>query len=982
MSPHFIERMFFLAFRPGRAAVGHTIIGRLPKSERWRVVVDLLRGPTLDTRAIAGATVKAADGRLKELSSDPSLSYCFWLLVRLANAAHGPNFVADVGRLGVKIQSSDTALSAIARVADRAQTELNRHPESGPFGELAALALRRALLETVGSEGRSLFGSSLEDLEHAFRRHSSAAQFGELTKLFFGDFYARTLRFYVDRELSNSVGTGGGAGNRGRRRRFHHGVGPARSAIGGDRRNVCGWLVLETVLGTRGGHPRRRCPAVRGPRPDEAPQGAAPRFPMSGHDVVHALFRCDGAAVPSAWSTSSWELDRPILTRGKDQDLDLKVESLAAKVVGLIDARAADLVRIAGYAYAADQMLSRGGPIDVHRKDWRRRLALCVPVSDPAFWTDPAQGGALREALGFLTDDEWDFAFDRAAPEASQLPLDLPALPAVETPDAIVLLSGGTDSLCALVAHVAAGGRPLVVSHRSAPQLDRWQRDLLQAVRGKFPSWRFPQLSFWVQRRRGDAANSARLRCALLFAALGAAVAGQIGVPSVLLPDNGYVSVNPSISGQLVGALASRSTHPKFLRLFNRLVEGAFPDPVQVCNPLADATRAEALEVLEPNGCGELLAATHSCGNHRGRTNAVPHCGGCSQCVDRRFSSVAAGLEEYDPAGRYGLDVFVAPLSEGEPRTVAESYVRFARATERATDDDLLKEHLQWLDALDPDDPGFGEAGLRLLDLMRRHADEVVGVFGDMIGRYKRPLARGELSPNSLLPMVLGVNREALSRELGEPEARPFASEDGPDRTPAAENVFVREHGVWHVSFRGRKGTYPRSRGMERLARLLAAQGRGISSLELMKGPSAKPATNDGAGVFIDEGLRPTDPGALGEIIDEPYEQGLKARAQELAVEIARARDVGDDEAVENALSELRWIERQWRGGRGMGGRRRRFSDEHEAARKAVQKSVAPVIAGFAATLPEMHEHLDRWVTLGATCRYDPVPKERWRVAM
>ena len=189
--------------------MGHTIIGRLPKSERWRVVVELLQGPTLDTRAVAGATVKAAYERLRLLGRDPSLTYCFWLLVRMASAARGADFVTDVAHLGIQIQRDDTALSAIGRVADRAQNELNRHPESGPFGELAAMALRRALLETVGSEGRSLFGSSLEDLERAFRRHSSAAQFGELTKLFFGDFYARTLRFYVDRELSNSVGTGG-----------------------------------------------------------------------------------------------------------------------------------------------------------------------------------------------------------------------------------------------------------------------------------------------------------------------------------------------------------------------------------------------------------------------------------------------------------------------------------------------------------------------------------------------------------------------------------------------------------------------------------------------------------------------------------------------------------------------------------------------------------------------------------------------------
>lgn len=66
--------------------------------------------------------------------------------------------------------------------------------------------MRRALTETVGTEGRSFFGSSLEDLERAFRRHATAAQFGHLARAFFGDFLARTLRFYVEKELSNHVG--------------------------------------------------------------------------------------------------------------------------------------------------------------------------------------------------------------------------------------------------------------------------------------------------------------------------------------------------------------------------------------------------------------------------------------------------------------------------------------------------------------------------------------------------------------------------------------------------------------------------------------------------------------------------------------------------------------------------------------------------------------------------------------------------------
>ena len=190
--------------------MGHTLVGDLPKSARWRAVVALLDDDQLSAPELARLTLLASRQRLLQLRGDPSLTYCFWLLVRLAEAARGPDFLADVARLGVPVRAGDPALAVVARAADRARIELDRFPESGPFGELASLALRRTLTETVGIENRSLFGSSLEDLERAFRRRSSPVQFGELAHRFFGDFVARTLRFYVERELSHHVGTGGG----------------------------------------------------------------------------------------------------------------------------------------------------------------------------------------------------------------------------------------------------------------------------------------------------------------------------------------------------------------------------------------------------------------------------------------------------------------------------------------------------------------------------------------------------------------------------------------------------------------------------------------------------------------------------------------------------------------------------------------------------------------------------------------------------
>jgi len=131
------------------------------------------------------------------------------LLLRLATAARTEDFREAVTHLGLEVSNDDTALSFIAQVADVARERLRHYPESGPFGEMAALALRRALSETVGSEGRSLFDSSVEDIARAFRRHSTGAQFGQLATRFFADFYARTLHFYIDRELANSVGHAG-----------------------------------------------------------------------------------------------------------------------------------------------------------------------------------------------------------------------------------------------------------------------------------------------------------------------------------------------------------------------------------------------------------------------------------------------------------------------------------------------------------------------------------------------------------------------------------------------------------------------------------------------------------------------------------------------------------------------------------------------------------------------------------------------------
>ena len=190
--------------------MGHTRLGRLPKHLRWRQVVELLEESPGNAEAVSRAAVIAADAWLLRLKTDPSLTYCFWLLTRVTWAARSDSFVEQLRSFGLDVEDASSTLAFVASLTDLARGELSRHPESGPVSELASLAMRRALSETIGQQGRTLFGSTLSDLQLALRTYSTKERFGELAQRFFGDFLSRTLRSHLDREIPNLVGVSPG----------------------------------------------------------------------------------------------------------------------------------------------------------------------------------------------------------------------------------------------------------------------------------------------------------------------------------------------------------------------------------------------------------------------------------------------------------------------------------------------------------------------------------------------------------------------------------------------------------------------------------------------------------------------------------------------------------------------------------------------------------------------------------------------------
>lgn len=398
------------------------------------------------------------------------------------------------------------------------------------------------------------------------------------------------------------------------------------------------------------------------------------------------LVLCGGAGTPEPAGARSLRLD----LHGSSPNVKLRIQDISARLVSNIPDGLVDLLEVASYVYAADAAISRGGKVDAQMgARWRRSLRFVIPVRCPEIWQEPAVSSALTEVLGFLSDDLYRFEF-------SSLKQRPPVQPYFEfsgeeahgfSPDEVVLFSGGLDSFGGVVEELAVRGKAVaLVSHRSAAKIAPVQMNLVADLRKRFGRSRILHVPVWVNVVGELGRESTHRTRSFLFAALGAVTARLFGLDRIKLFENGIVSLNLPLAAQVVGARATRTTHPQVLAGFGGLLSTLFGRPIEAENPFAWRTKAEILEQISENGFGRLIRNTRSCTRVHDMTILHPHCGQCSQCIDRRFAVLAAGLDGEDPEEAYKVDLLTGARRAGSDRAMALAYVRFATEINRMTD--------------------------------------------------------------------------------------------------------------------------------------------------------------------------------------------------------------------------------------------------------------------------------------------------------
>lgn len=305
--------------------------------------------------------------------------------------------------------------------------------------------------------------------------------------------------------------------------------------------------------------------------------------------------------------------------------------------------RAWDLLSIALSVVAADF----AGLRDQSPDGWTREFELDVAVADPIFWT--GQAALLTEALVFLTTDRWRLRFH----DGGMLPVP-PLEPVRPEEDCVVLLSGGLDSLVGAIDLVAAGRKPFAISQTVRGDADK-QVGFAARIGGGLNHLQLNHNA----RVPGVEETSQRAR-SLIFITFGVLAATTLrryhddeAVP-LYVCENGFIAINPPLTGARLGSLSTRTAHPGFLSRIQRVLDAAGLR-VLIENPYGAKTKGEMLKNCadQPLLKTEAVRST-SCGRFQ-RFN-YRHCGRCVPCQVRRAAFMAWGVPDttpyvYDPLG-------------------------------------------------------------------------------------------------------------------------------------------------------------------------------------------------------------------------------------------------------------------------------------------------------------------------------------------
>jgi len=666
------------------------------------------------------------------------------------------------------------------------------------------------------------------------------------------------------------------------------------------------------------------------------------------------LFLCNEAASGRTGSTKGVAKLRTV---GSGKNVRLELDDVGPQLNQNIPAALIDLVEIAALVYVADQMEHRGAnDVESMGACWRRRMRFEIPVRVPTLWKSAAVFDALIELLSFLSEDEYDFTFTQyKSPPTLDSYLSFAGSATDKAPDSVILFSGGLDSLGGVVKEVALEGRSaLLLTHESTTKLRTRHRALRgmidSAAKGPPPQ----HITVRVNKKDQVEREYTQRARSFLFASLAVAVSRMAGLDAIRFYENGIVSLNLPISPQVVGSRATRTTHPRVLACMRRLFSLVTETTFGVENGFIWKTKSDVVRDIVASGNGSMIPLSTSCTHTWVFSNAKPHCGTCSQCIDRRFAVLAGGAGAFERADTYSHDLLVDARDAGESRVMMASYVEIAQQVSEMSETDFFNRFGEAARVLMHVGLPADEAARRIHQLYQQHGKQVMSVVDAAMEAHKAAIRKRTLPESCLLRLVHDPNPVVVAAGVVGVAPQP--------ESPPAYRLVQMGQG-WTLRFDGVEKHFELSVGMVYLREMIAFPAKRFTVAELYV--LARPHMKD-------------IPSARSEaVFDDAAARAYWKRLSEVDEAIATAERDNDATSASVAKNEKQRLLAELKAAN-FKGRPKTESKDHKRLRDRVRNAVDRAIETIAKYHNAAGTHFENSVTRGSVMGYNPAETPPW----
>ena len=300
-------------------------------------------------------------------------------------------------------------------------------------------------------------------------------------------------------------------------------------------------------------------------------------------------------------SEGLFSLNKPLVLSfaGKDRNLNNDITKIESILQSKMNPLVLDLYNIAMLVYVWDLQTPRLG-------EKPRHLSVLISVSNKDRWTSVKLH--LESSLHFLTGDTFDFHFVQGEPAKEDF------VPKRKGKECVMLFSGGLDSLAGVKWAADRKLEPVLVSHPGMGLISDTQKSLATSLRkivGEDLKWH--QIRAAAEAGTGLTAKEySQFSRSFLYLTLGALFSLGLGIQQEFIFENGVMALNIPLTQSRIYS-NTRTAHPTFLSMYQKLLDSLFGHQVTVENPFSAMTKGEVVKLLDCRGFRDLVKTTISC---------------------------------------------------------------------------------------------------------------------------------------------------------------------------------------------------------------------------------------------------------------------------------------------------------------------------------------------------------------------------------